>query len=81
MYIVKDGTSSQKISQSMDQNILTERQGGFRPGHSTTLTASMFTMDIRRAHAQGKMTAATFVYVCKAFDTIDHSILLQRLKA
>lgn len=60
-------------------NILTVKQGGFRPGHSTTLTATSLIKDILDAHNVGKLTAAIFVDLRKAFDTIDHTILLTKL--
>lgn len=62
-------------------SILTERQGGFRPGFGTSLTASNFVMDILGAQNLGKMTATIFVNLRKVFDTIDHSILLTKLEA
>lgn len=60
-------------------HILTTKQGGFRPGFSTTLTATSLITDILEAHNVGSLTAAVFVDLRKAFDTIDHVILLRKL--
>lgn len=49
-------------------SILTPRQGGFPPGFGTSLTASNFVMNILHAQNEGRMTAAIFVDLCKAFD-------------
>lgn len=59
--------------------IITDKQGGFRPGHSTTLTASAFTTDILESANVGLFTSAVFVDLRMAFDTIDHNILLAKL--
>lgn len=64
-----------------DNSILTERQGGFRLGYSTALTATSFVMDILHAQNVGKTTAVIYVDLRKAFDTIDHPILLKKLYA
>lgn len=59
--------------------ILTTKQGGSRPGHSKTITATSLITDILEAHNNGSLTAALFVDLRKAFDTIDHTILLTKL--
>lgn len=64
-----------------DNNILTDRQGGFRPGNSTTITASLFISQVMEAYNLGHFTSAVFVDLQKAFDTIDHPILLNKLSA
>lgn len=45
-------------------HILTVRQGGFRPGHSTILTATSLIKDILDAHNMGNFTVAIF-WICK----------------
>lgn len=70
----------QRLFHYLETNaILTTRQGGFRPGHSTTLTSSNLVMDILHAQNDGKTTAAIFVDLRKAFNTIDHYIMLKKL--
>lgn len=65
----------------MDNSILTSKQGGFRPEHSTTLTASAFVTHILEQFNEGNFTAAMFVDLRKALDTIDHHILLSKLRS
>lgn len=59
--------------------LLTEYQGGFRPAHSTILTASNFVKEIMLALNRKMKVAALFVDFRKAFDVIDHKILLDKL--
>ena len=61
-------------------NILIPNQFGFRKGHSTDLAIiqlcdKIFEYFINREHIIG-----VFMDLSKAFDTIDHSILLYKLK-
>lgn len=67
------------FSYLMDNDILTDRQGGFRPGNSTTITASAFITHVMEAYNVGQFTSTVFVDLRKAFDTIDHTILLTKL--
>ena len=61
------------------ENILTNAQGGFRPGHSTIDTLAKFTDDIKRDLNKSKNTIAAFIDLRNAFDTVDHSVLLLKL--
>ena len=60
-------------------NLLSEHQSGFRPGFSTQDVLIHVTDSWRRAADKGKYVGAIFVDFAKAFDTVDHSVLLSKL--
>ena len=62
-----------------NNNLLCERQGGFRKDHSTLGSIADFTTDIFNAINSKDLTVATFFDLKKAFDTVDHSILIKKL--
>ena len=60
--------------------ILYELQFGFRAGYSTTHTLIHMTEAIRSALDSGSVTCGIFVDFQKAFDTVNHEILLKKLE-
>ena len=60
-------------------NIISKKQFGFRPKHSTNHALINIVDTISNAIDTGKMAAGVFVDFQKAFDTVDHSILISKL--
>ena len=54
-------------------------QYGFRPKHSTVNAVTELYINLMNAFEEKKFTLATFLDLSKAFDTIDHRILLSKL--
>ena len=61
-----------------NNNILDDKQGGFRPNHSTCNTTATFIDDIYTAMNNNEILIATYIDAMKAFDTVNHSILLKK---
>jgi len=61
-------------------NLLNDNQDGFREKRSTAGTIARLTDKILKDRNKGKSTAAAFIDFTKAFDTVDHTILLKKLK-
>ena len=60
-------------------NILYKYQFGFRKGHSTTQALIELTDNIKRGLDNKQYTCGIFIDLCKAFDTVDHNILLNKM--
>ena len=70
-----------QIMSFFDENdSLCEHQSGFRPNYSTINSITNLTNDIFEAINDGKITLAAFVDLKKAFDTVNHNILLKKLE-
>ena len=64
-----------------DEDILYNYQSGFRGNHSTNLCLSFLTDKVLKGFDEGLLTGMILIDLQKAFDTIHHEILLQKLKA
>lgn len=59
--------------------LLSERQFGFRQRSSTQHAVTILTDSIRQNIDKGLMTGAVFLDLRKAFDTVDHSRIISKL--
>ena len=60
-------------------SFLVTEQSGFRPHHSTQTVVLDVTDHILNNIDNGKVTGAILLDLKKAFDTVDHEILLSKL--
>lgn len=60
-------------------SLLTSSQHGFRKGCSTMTNLLHFTSIINNGFVQGKLTDAVYTDFSKAFDKVNHSLLLKKL--
>ena len=60
-------------------NIFYDKRFGFRRNHSTLHATLLITDKIQRAIEDGLFSCGIFLDFCKAFDTVDHGILLKKL--
>ena len=71
--------SANNLKGLLDANGLLSHQSGFQKQHSTITAAIKVVNDIIEALDGRKYCAALFIDLSKAFDTVDHVILADRL--
>ena len=62
-----------------DNNLFFQKQFGFREGHSTNHAHIQLINNICDSFNQNKYTLGVFIDLSKAFDTVDHNMLLKKL--
>ena len=69
-----------QLSEHLETNsLLTDKQHGFRRGHSTVHAIAQFTNHINTKLDSGMPTLATYIDFRKAFDCVQHPTLLRKL--
>ena len=64
----------------IQNNLLYHKQFGFQRGHSTEHAVVDLVDKILKGFDQNNFTLGVFIDLSKAFDTVDHNILLQKLE-
>ena len=71
-----------QILEFIEQNLVfNERVTGYCEGHSTTTVLLRISDDIIRAMRKSEVTLIAFADFSKAFDTVDYSVALRKLRA
>lgn len=61
--------------------LLKNSQFGFRPGSSTDLAVLSLTDYVKKGIDSGKLLGSVFLALTKAFDTVNHKILFNKLQS
>ena len=61
-------------------NIINDKQFGFQEGKGTNEALEFVKEKINKAMDEGQITATIFIDLQKAFDTLDHKLLLKKLQ-
>jgi len=78
--ILEKLVSIQIISHLTEYGLMPDYQSGFRAGHSTETVLVRLLSDIFTAMDSGEVTLLALLDVSAAFDSVDHDLLLERLR-
>ena len=78
--ILEKHVSSTSYTFVNEHNLLNPKQSGFRTQHSCQTALTSMTEEWLNAMHKGELTDVLMIDLCKAFDLVDHSLLLRKLK-
>ena len=72
----------QQLLKYLETNkLLSQYQFGYRNGKSTHSATVLLTDNIRKSIDKGELVGSLFLDLTKAFDTISHDLLLQKISS
>ena len=77
--ILEKVVHSQMVTFLEFNNMFFDCQFGFRMNHDTVTAVDFFCSEIINAHEKRQQTGAIYIDLSKAFDTLDHKIMLRKL--
>ena len=78
---ILEGVVKQQLNNHMDNNkIVINEQFGFRKNHSCETAINMIQMDWKNEIENGNVVIAVFLDLKRAFETVDRSRLLRKLR-
>ena len=63
-----------------ENSILCKKQFGFQTSHSTEHAILLLVNQLYQSFDESKLTLGIFIYLSKAFDTVDHKILTKKFE-